>query len=74
MKLEQKRLNQKQAAHRRKEAKLYGNMFERLRKMEEKESKQSDLGLANLAQAEPVEGNPEQIPVQANAPQVSVQG
>jgi len=73
-KLEQKRLNQKIAAHRKKEAKLYGNMFERMRKMEEKESKQSDLGIANLAQAESAQGNPEQLSVQANAPQVSVEG
>jgi FK506-binding protein 4/5 len=72
-KLEQKRLNQKIAAHRKKEAKLYGNMFERMRKMEEKESKQSSLGIANLAQAEPVRGNPE-LSMEANAPQVSVQG
>jgi len=74
MKLEQKRLNQKIAAYRKKEAKLYGNMFERMRKMEEKESKESGLGLANLAQCDPVQGNPEQVSMPANAPQVSVQG
>lgn len=67
-------MNQKIAAHRKKEAKLYGNMFERMRKMEEKESKQSGLGKANLAQAEPAQGNPEQLSMEANAPQVSVQG
>jgi len=69
-------LNQKIAAHRKKEAKLYGNMFERMRKMEEKESKQSEsgLGIANLAQAEPAQGNPEQLSMETNAPQVSVQG
>jgi hypothetical protein len=67
--LEHKRLRQKQIAYRKKEAKLYGNMFERMRKMEEKEPKQPDVGLANLAQAEPVQENSEKVPAQ-----VSVQG
>ena len=69
MKLEQKRLREKEAAHRKKEAKLYSNMFERLRKMEEKELKQPDEGLANLAQLEPAQENSEKVPAQ-----VSVKG
>ncbi|KAG0574693.1 hypothetical protein KC19_VG283100 [Ceratodon purpureus] len=63
-KLEQKKLNKKQVAHRKTEAKLYGNMFARLIKMEEKESKQADKGLANLPQ----------VPALINPAEVSVQG
>ncbi|KAG0616294.1 hypothetical protein M758_5G104200 [Ceratodon purpureus] len=66
---EHKKLRQKVTELHKKEAKLYGNMFERMRKMEEKELKQPDEGLANLANAEPVQENSEKIPAQ-----VSVQG
>lgn len=66
MRLEQKKLNKKQAAHRKTEAKLYGNMFERLIKMEEKESKQAEAGLANPAQDSQVleHINPAEVSVQ----------
>ena len=58
--MEQKRLRQKQLEHREKEAKLYGHMFERIRKMEEKEL--SNEGLANLAREESyTQQNPAQV-------------
>ena len=71
MKLEQKKLKQKQAAHRKSQAKLYGNMFERMIKMEEKEFKQVEEGLAILPQDPQVT----QVPApQINPAEVSVQG
>jgi len=62
-KLEQKRLHIKQAAYRKKEAKVYGNMFERLIKMEETESKKAEIRLGKLPQ-DPVQENPAQVSVQ----------
>ena len=60
--MEQKSVNIKQAAHRRKEAKTYGNMFERLIKMEEKESKKLEIRLGKLVQ-DPAQENPAQVSV-----------
>ncbi|XP_073396039.1 70 kDa peptidyl-prolyl isomerase isoform X2 [Physcomitrium patens] len=74
MKLEQRKLSQRQAAHRRKEAKQYGNMFDRLRKMEEKELKQSEVGLPDQMQENVLQENSAQEnPVQPCS-EVSVQG
>ena len=42
VKVEQKLLRQKVAEANKKEAKIYGNMFARLSKMEEKETKQPE--------------------------------
>lgn len=68
MKLEQKKLIKKKVAHRKTEAKLYGNMFERLSKMEEKESKQAEKGgltiLPQDSQAPQAQINPAEVSVQ----------
>lgn len=66
-------MSTKQAAYRKKEAKKYGNMFERLIKMEKKESEQVEGGLANLAH-DPAQENPGQAKNLLNSAKVSVQG
>lgn len=53
----------KQAAHRKKEAKVYGNMFERLTKMDEKESKKLEIRLGKLIQ-DPAQETPAHVSVQ----------
>jgi len=54
----------KLVAYHKKEAKVYNNMFERLIKMEDKESKIIEIRLGKLPQD----------PMQENLAQVSVQG